>query len=67
MHTWDIVFVDRIPEGVRLITSRYIFKRKYGPKGEVTRHKGRLVARGFQQKKERDYDETFAAVVKSAS
>ena len=63
-HTYDIV---PIPKGVKPITSRLVFKRKYGPEGEVTRHKTRLVARGFQQEEGVDYDETFAAVVKPAS
>jgi len=63
-HTWDIV---PIPKEVKPITSRLVFKRKYGPNGQVSRHKARLVARGFQQQEGIDYEETFAAVVKPAS
>ena len=63
-HTWDIV---PIPKGVKPITSKLVFKRKYGPDGQVSRHKARLVARGFQQEEGIDYEETFAAVVKPAS
>jgi hypothetical protein len=63
-HSWDVV---PLPEGVKPITSRLVFKRKYGPDGKVNRRKARLVARGFQQEEGRDYDETFAAVVKAAS
>jgi hypothetical protein len=63
-HTWDVV---PIPKGVKPITSRLIFKRKYGPDGQVSRYKARLVARGFQQEEGIDYEETFAAVVKPAS
>jgi hypothetical protein len=63
-HTFDIV---PLPKGVKPISSRYVFTRKYGADGEVNRHKVRLVARGFQQEEGIDYDETFAAVVKPAS
>ena len=63
-HTWDIV---PIPKDAKLITSGLIFKRKYGPDGQVDRHKARLVARGFQQEEGIDYEETFAAIVKPAS
>ena len=63
-HTWDIV---PLPEGIKPITSRIIFKRKYDTDGKVSRHKARLVARGFQQEEGIDYNETFAAVVKASS
>ncbi|GJP52773.1 hypothetical protein CLOM_g11856, partial [Closterium sp. NIES-68] len=35
------------------ITSKMIYRHKYGPEGELTRYKSRLVARGFQQTKGR--------------
>lgn len=63
-HTWDII---PTPKEVKPITSKLVFKRKYGPDGRVSRHKARLVARGFQQEEGIDYEETFAAVVKPAS
>jgi hypothetical protein len=40
---------------------------KYGPNGELIKHKSRLVARGFQQEEGIDYEETFASVVKPTS
>lgn len=49
------------------ITSRLVSKRKYGPDGQVNRHKARLVARGFQQEEGIDYEETFAAVNKAST
>lgn len=62
--TWEVV---PKPEGMKLVTSKFIFKRKMGDTGEVTRHKARLVARGFQQLEGIDFQETFAAVVKPTS
>lgn len=41
-----------------------MFKTKYGPNGEITRYKARLVVRGFSQKPGEDYSETFAPVAK---
>jgi hypothetical protein len=63
-NTWCIV---PTPKEIKPITSKLVFKRKYGPDGQVTRYKARLVARGFQQEEGIDYEETFAAVVKPAS
>lgn len=61
--TWTIVPLDK---GIKPVTSRWVTTDKYGADGNVTRHKARLVARGFQQEEGLDY-ETFASVVKSAS
>jgi hypothetical protein len=57
--TWEIV--ERRP-GVKTIKSRWIFKKKRGPDGQVMRHKVRLVAKGFTQVEGVDFHETFAPV-----
>ncbi|GJP61869.1 hypothetical protein CLOP_g18988 [Closterium sp. NIES-67] len=44
-----------------------IYRHKYGPEGELIRYKSRLVARGFQQTKGKDYDEVFAPVGKGTT
>lgn len=62
--TWKVVPLQK---GIKPVTSRWVTTDKYGPDGEITRHKARLVARGFQQEEGIDYDETFASVVKSTS
>ena len=62
--TWEVV--DR-PTNRKVLTSRWVFKRKLGSDGEVARHKARFVVRGFSQIYGLDFDETYASVVKSAS
>lgn len=62
--TWEVV--DR-PTNRKVLTGRWVFKRKLGSDGEVARHKARFVVRGFSQIYGLDFDETYASVVKSAS
>ncbi|GJP71664.1 hypothetical protein CLOP_g2477, partial [Closterium sp. NIES-67] len=58
---WDLC---DLPPGKKAITSKMIYRHKYGPEGELTHYKSRLVARGFQQTKGKDYDEVFAPMWK---
>ena len=61
---WDIVLS---PEGKSVVTSRWMYKIKHAADGSVEKYKARFVVRGFSQKKEIDYEETFAPVAKYAS
>lgn len=62
LHTnevWDLV---ELPSGRKAIGCKRVFKRKHDVDGSMERHKARLVAQGFNQKYEVDYDETFCPV-----
>ncbi|CAI7815804.1 unnamed protein product [Closterium sp. NIES-54] len=60
-ETWELC---ELPLGKKAISSKLIFRHKYGPDGEFTRYKSRLVAKGFQQTKGKDFDEILAPVGK---
>lgn len=59
--TWEVV---PLPRGKKAIGCRWVFKIKRDSNGSIKRYKGRLVAKGFLQKQEIDYTETFAPTVR---
>lgn len=59
--TWDLV---RLPEGRKLIGSRWVFKLKRSETGDVVKHKARLVAQGYNQRYGIDYVDVFAPVTR---
>ncbi|CAI7843644.1 unnamed protein product [Closterium sp. NIES-53] len=61
---WELC---QLPPGKKAISSKLIFRHKYGPDGELTRYKSRLVAKGFQHTKGKDFDEIFAPVGKGTT
>ncbi|CAI7868425.1 unnamed protein product [Closterium sp. NIES-53] len=63
-ETWELC---ELPPGKKAISSKLIFRHKYGPDGELTRYKSRLVAKGFQQTKGKDFDEIIAHVGKGTT
>ena len=60
-HTWVLT---PLPPGKKALTSKWVHKTKYKPDGTVERHKDRLVIRGFEQVKDKDYKHTFSPVAK---
>ena len=58
-QVWNLV---DLPDGVKLIQNKWVFKRKLDIDGNVSTYKTRLVEKGFKQIHGIDYDETFALV-----
>jgi hypothetical protein len=57
--TWQLV---KLPKDRKPVGSKWVYKIKRGPNGEIERYKARLVAQGFSQQSGIDYNETFAPV-----
>lgn len=54
---WELV---DLPVGRKAVGTRWVYDIKVDVYGNVTRHKARLVAQGYSQRKGIDYNETFA-------
>ena len=60
-HTWDLV---TLPLGKFVVGCKWIYKIKTRFDGSIEHYKTRLVAKGFTQEYEIDYEETFAPVAR---
>lgn len=63
-NTWELT---HLPEGKRAIYSKWVYKIKFQPNGEIDRLKVRLVARGDEQVEVKNYKHTFSPVAKFTS
>jgi hypothetical protein len=61
---WDLV---EISSGAKRVGCKWVYKTKYDFTGKIKRFKTRLVAKGFTQREEIDYTETFSHVSKKDS
>jgi hypothetical protein len=62
--TWELV---PWPQGSNIITDKWVFTHKLHADGTLDRNKARWVLRGFTQRPDVDYGETFSLVVKLAT
>ncbi|WVZ50018.1 hypothetical protein U9M48_001317 [Paspalum notatum var. saurae] len=62
--TWELV---EPPPSCRPISLKWVYKVKRDERGEVVRHKARLVVHGFVQREGVDFNEVFAPVARMES
>jgi hypothetical protein len=60
-RTWELV---PRPQGSKVVTGKWVFAHKLRTDRALDRYKAHWVLRGFTQRLEVDYDETFSPVVK---
>ncbi|MCO5558472.1 hypothetical protein L7F22_012056 [Adiantum nelumboides] len=58
--TWQLVSA---PPNRKLVTCKWLLRKKFHVDGSVSRYKARLVAQGFTQIPGMDYSETFSPVL----
>ena len=63
-RVWDLV---ELPDGIKAIGCKWVFKTKKDSLGNIERHKARLVAKGFNEREGIDYTKTFSHVSKKDS
>ena len=62
MHDNDVWDFVQLPERLKPIGYKWIFKTKRDSKGNTKRYKAHLVAKGFTQHEGINYNETFSPV-----
>ncbi|KAA3478063.1 gag/pol protein [Gossypium australe] len=55
--------LEDLPEGIKPIGCKWIYKKKRHTDGKVETYNARLVAKGYTQKKGINYEQTFSLVV----
>jgi hypothetical protein len=62
--TWHLV---PRPADRKLVSCKWLLRKKFNADGSISRYKARLVARGFSQVPGMDYNETFSPVLRITS
>ncbi|GJT70897.1 retrovirus-related pol polyprotein from transposon TNT 1-94, partial [Tanacetum coccineum] len=61
VKVWTLV---DLPSGKKAIGTKWVYRNKNDERGIVVRNKARLVAQGYKQEDDIDYDEVFAPVAR---
>ena len=63
-HNYDLV---KLPHGKKTLRNKWVYRLKTENNGSQLKYKARLVVKGFNQKKDIDFEEIFSLVVKMSS
>jgi len=55
------------PKNKNIISTKWVFTKKTGENNQITKYKGRLVARGFKQIIGKDFDATYSPTLNPES
>jgi hypothetical protein len=66
MGCWRVVKISTLPPDIKPISCKWVLKLKYA-NGVYEKHKGHIVARGFEQRKGVDYFQSFSPTVSQVS
>jgi hypothetical protein len=67
MKTYELVPRSAVPRHRKILTPKWVFALKHDAQGNITKHKARLVIRGFAQVPGLDFKETFSPVLRLSS
>ena len=59
--TWKLVDV---PKGKNVVGLKWVFRTKYNADGGIQKHKAHLLAKGYSQQQDIDFDETFSPIAR---
>nr|GEV11340.1 hypothetical protein [Tanacetum cinerariifolium] len=61
LDVWELV---PLPDGIKPLTLKWLFKNKHDEENTVIRNKTRIVVRGYRQEEGIDFEESFAPVAR---
>ena len=67
INTKGVLKEAKLPKGKKKMRTKWVYKLKHGPKGELKSFKVRLVACGYAQIFGVDFDETYSPVARLTS
>jgi hypothetical protein len=66
-ETFELIPKAKVPKEAKILTLRMAFKIKRDKNGMNTKYKTRIVVRGYEQEYGRDFEQTYAGVIKSST
>lgn len=63
-QTWELT---KLPEGVKAIPCKWVYRIKRNPDGSIEKYKARLVIKGFLQRKGINYNQTYSPVARAST